>query len=187
MGVGSRAADPDGEGAPTVRSLTIGEVARRTGFSVKALRFYERRGLLPAAGRSPGGFRLYTDADLHRLEFIRQAKALGLSLAQIRQLVVTARQQTCPMTRPLLLHVLGERIRQTSRQMEALTWLRGELRRRRRALRRRPPTDHGRGYCACFERESRIIPVSRIRPQSSASPGPIERVSQPSSVISRRR
>src|SRR5262245_18584862 len=65
--VASRSADRS-VAAPT-GSLTIGEVARRSGFSIKALRFYERRGLLPASGRSAGGFRLYSEADLHRLEF----------------------------------------------------------------------------------------------------------------------
>ncbi|MBI2467028.1 MAG: MerR family transcriptional regulator [Candidatus Rokubacteria bacterium] len=129
----------------------MGTVARRSGFCVKTLRFYERRGLLPAAGRSPGGFRLYTEADLHRLDFIRQAKALGLTLDQIRELVVTARERTCAMTRPVLLRLLDERVRQTKRQIEALGHLKAELERWRRALTRRPLTDHGRGYCACFE------------------------------------
>jgi len=163
--VGSRSpADrPDRGGEPP--ALTIGDVARRSGFSIRALRFYERRGLLPASGRTPGGYRLYTEADLHRLEFIRHAKALGLTLEQIRELVVTARQRTCSMTRPILLRALDERILQTTRQMETLTRLKAELRERRRALSRRPPTDHGRGYCACFEEGAQLIAPSQIRPQ----------------------
>lgn len=147
------------------RPLTIGEAARRSGFSIKTLRFYERRGLLPASGRSPAGYRLYTEADLHRLRFIREAKTLGLALDQIRELVVATREQTCTMTRPLLLRVLDERITETSRQIRTLGRLRETLQRRRRALVRRPPTDHGRGYCPCFEEEGRLIPVSRILPK----------------------
>lgn len=159
----------DGRGSSL---LTIGEVARRTEFSIKALRFYERRGLLPASGRTSGGFRLYTDADLHRLEFIRQAKAIGLSLDQIRKLVVTAREQTCSMTRPRLLRALDERIWQTARQIETLSSLKRELERRRRALARRPPTDHTRGYCACLEEPGvalipRILPLRREIPAAS--------------------
>lgn len=149
--------------------LTIGEVARRSGFSVKALRFYERRGLLPAAGRSPGGYRLYAEADLHRLEFIRQAKALSLPLDQIRALLVIARQQTCSMTRPLLLRVLDERILQTTRQVKTLSDLKKELQRRRRAMVRRPPTDHGRAYCACFEEADRVVPALQILPKRRAN------------------
>ena len=67
--------------------LRIGEVSRRSGLSVKTLRFYERRGLLLPSGRTPAGYRVYTEADLPRLDFIREAKALGLTLAEIRELV----------------------------------------------------------------------------------------------------
>ena len=92
--VASRSADRSGVAAGAT-PLTIGEVARRSGFSIKALRFYERRGLLPSSGRIAGGFRLYSEADLHRLEFIRQAKVLGLALDQIGELIATARHQSC--------------------------------------------------------------------------------------------
>lgn len=160
-----RASPADG-GPP--RLLAIGEVARRSGFTVKALRFYERGRLLPSSGRSPGGYRLYTEADLHRLEFIRQAKALGLALGQIRELVSAAREQSCAMTRPRLLRVLDERIRQTAQQIATLTRLKQELGRRRRALARRPPTDHGRGYCACFSDGGALIPASAIRRKQEA-------------------
>lgn len=97
-------------GSAGSRPLTIGEVSRRSAFSIKTLRFYERRGLLPPSGRSAGGFRLYTDADLGRLEFIREVKALGLALDQIRELLAATRERSCRMTRPLLLRVLNQRI-----------------------------------------------------------------------------
>ena len=146
----SRSSASDAGSASPSQPLRIGEVSRRSGFSIKALRFYERRGLLPSAGRSRGGYRVYTDADLRRLEFIKQAKALGLPLGQIRELTVAARRQTCTMTRPLLLRVLDERLSQTARQIAMLARLKAELERRRRALSKRPPTDHGLGYCGCF-------------------------------------
>lgn len=144
------------------RPLTIGEVSRRSGFSVKSLRFYERRGILAASGRSPGGYRLYTEADLHRLEFIREAKALGLALDHIRELMMATRERSCRMTRPLLLRVLDGRIVQTSRQIETLRRLRETLQRRRRALVSRAPTDHRLGYCACLSEGSVLIPASGI-------------------------
>ncbi|MBI4636499.1 MAG: MerR family transcriptional regulator [Candidatus Rokubacteria bacterium] len=159
-------------GTALAGSLTIGEVARRSGFSIKALRFYERRGLLPPSGRSAGGFRLYSEADLHRLEFIRQAKALGLDLEQIRELVVTAREQTCSMTRPLLLRALDERLLQTRRQISTLRRLEKQLAQRRRTLARRPPTDHGRGYCSCFHEGTGVTLVRRILPKRSAPSPP---------------
>ena len=153
---------PASTNATLTRPLTIGEVSGRSGFSVKSLRFYERRGLLASSGRSPGGYRLYTEADLHRLEFIREAKALGLALDQIRELMMATRERSCRMTRPLLLRVLDERIAQTSSQMETLRRLRERLQRRRRALVRRVPTDHRLGYCACFSEGSVLIPASGI-------------------------
>jgi DNA-binding transcriptional MerR regulator len=89
--------------------FTIGEQARRSGFTVTALRFYEHRELLPPSGRRPSGYRLYSEADLHRLEFIRQAKVLGLTLDAIRELVTAAREPGARV-RPRLLRMLGERI-----------------------------------------------------------------------------
>ena len=65
---------------------TIGEAARRSGFSASALRFYEDIGLVDPAGRTPSGYRLYDDAALARLAFIARAKQLGCSLEEINDL-----------------------------------------------------------------------------------------------------
>jgi len=132
--------------------MTIGEVSRRSGFTIRTLRFYERRGVLPPTARRPSGYRLYGDVDLRRLAFIRQAKALGLTLDAIRELVVAARQRNGAPTRDRLLRMLDERISQTTRQIETLTGLREELHRRRRALRLRPRRNGGRGYCTCLQK-----------------------------------
>lgn len=155
------------DGGAAVGLVTVGEAARRSGFTIKTLHFYERRGLRPPSGRSPGGYRLYTEADLHRLEFIRQAKSLGLSLDQIRELAVSARNQTCSMTRPRLLRVLDDRIRQAARQIEALSRLKKTRARRRRTLALRPPTDHARRYCACLERSEGVALVPSVLPRRS--------------------
>lgn len=140
--------DPRGQ---VERPMTIGEAARRSGFSVPALRFCERRGLVAPSGRRPSGYRLYREVDLHRLAFIRQAKALGLTLNAIRQLVVATTTRNGVGTREQLLRMLAERISQTADQIAALTDLRKELARRRRALARGAQRDRGRGYCACLD------------------------------------
>jgi DNA-binding transcriptional MerR regulator len=132
--------------------MTIGEVSRRSGFTIRTLRFYERRGVLPPTARRPSGYRLYGDVDLRRLAFIRQAKALGLTLDAIRELVVAARQRNGATTRDRLLRMLEGRISQTTQQIETLTGLRNELHRRRRALRLRPRHNGGRGYCTCLQK-----------------------------------
>jgi len=140
--------------------VQLGEVARRAGFTVKALRYYDLQGLLPPSTRSSSGYRLYDDADLHRLEFIRQAKALGLALDEIRQLVDGARSQDAT-TRPRLRRVLGEHIAHITHQIAMLTRLRRELERRRRTLPRSRPGDAG--YCSCL-RPGGKGPVTRGLP-----------------------
>jgi DNA-binding transcriptional MerR regulator len=140
--------------------VKIGEAARRAGFTVKALRYYDLQGLLPPSARSSSGYRLYDDADLHRLEFIRQAKALGLALAEIRQLVGAARSRDAA-TRPRLRRVLGEHIARITHQIAMLTRLRQELKQRRRNLPRSRPGDAG--YCSCL-RPAGKGPVTRELP-----------------------
>lgn len=62
---------------------TIGELAGAAGVAVDTVRFYERRGLLPAPPRTASGYRQYDDDALGRLRFILRAKALGFTLAEI--------------------------------------------------------------------------------------------------------
>jgi len=68
-------------------TMQIGEVAKLTALTVDAIRFYERRALLPKAPRTAGRFRLYTNDDVARLGFIRQMQGLGFSLTEIKQLL----------------------------------------------------------------------------------------------------
>lgn len=67
--------------------MHIGDVAERTKLSLRTIRHYEEIGLLPAASRSTGGFRLYSDEAVERLLVIKQMKPLGFSLEQMRELL----------------------------------------------------------------------------------------------------
>jgi DNA-binding transcriptional MerR regulator len=67
--------------------MQIGEVAERTGLSLRTIRHYEEVGLLPESERSPGGFRLYGEAAVQRLLLVKQMKPLDFSLDEMRDLI----------------------------------------------------------------------------------------------------
>jgi DNA-binding transcriptional MerR regulator len=68
-------------------SLTIGDLARATGETVRTIRYWSDEGLLPPAGRSAGGYRLYDAASVARLELIRTLRELGLGLDDVHRVV----------------------------------------------------------------------------------------------------
>jgi MerR family transcriptional regulator, copper efflux regulator len=76
--------------------LLIGEVAARSGLTRKALRLYEARGILPAPRREPSGYRRYPADVLGLLAFVGQAQRLGLTLSEIRHIVVLRRSGAAP-------------------------------------------------------------------------------------------
>ena len=65
----------------------IGEASALTGVSAKMIRHYEATGLIPPASRTFANYRLYSEADLHRLRFIKRSRTLGFSMKQIEQLL----------------------------------------------------------------------------------------------------
>lgn len=67
--------------------LQIGQVAERTGLSLRTIRFYEENGLVRPTTRSDGGFRLYSDDDVARLEVIKRMKPLGFRLEEMQELL----------------------------------------------------------------------------------------------------
>lgn len=109
----------------TVSTMKIGALAARSGLPVKTLRYYEDLGLLPAIGRSEGGYRLFAEDSLRRLEFIRRLKTLGLSLEEIQSCLAVhdAGELPCQDIQAMLKHQI-ERI---ERQISDLGQLRTEL------------------------------------------------------------
>jgi Cu(I)-responsive transcriptional regulator len=67
--------------------LNIGRAAEASGVSPKMIRHYESIGLLPAAGRTVAGYRIYREGDVHTLRFVRRARDLGFSMKEIGALV----------------------------------------------------------------------------------------------------
>lgn len=84
-------------------SSTIGKVAERTGLSVDAIRLYQKRGIVPAPARTPSGYRVFAEADIQDLDFIRRLQALGFSLIEIKELVaLRGADHACPHVREFI-------------------------------------------------------------------------------------
>lgn len=114
------------EGVETMEGrLTVGAAATAAGLSAKAVRLYEARGLVPPAERTPAGYRLYTASDVAVLRFIRQARVLGLDLAEIRRILNLRRSGTIPCEAVHTL--LDDKIDQIDRTIADLTALRTAL------------------------------------------------------------
>ena len=68
---------------PDPEGMKIGDVAERTGLSIRTLRHYDEVGVVTPSGHTPGGFRLYSQADIERLLLIRRMKPLGFTLEEM--------------------------------------------------------------------------------------------------------
>ena len=77
--------------------MKIGTLAKHAGVAIDTVRYYERQGLLPAPVRLASGYRDYDDGDVSRLQFIRRAKALGFTLAEIRELLELSSRREADM------------------------------------------------------------------------------------------
>jgi DNA-binding transcriptional MerR regulator len=89
-------------------NLKIGALAERTGANAPTIRYYEGIGLLCAADRQSGGQRVYGDADVKRVTFIRRSREFGFSIDQVRALVALVQdpQSSCMHARDLALEHL---------------------------------------------------------------------------------
>ena len=130
--------------------LTIGRLAGAVGLEAKTLRYYDRVGLLPPATRTSAGYRLYDDAAAGRLHFIRRAKALGMSLADIRRILAVRDEGVAPCTH--ILELVTGNLTTVESQIVQLEDLRRDLRLLLRTLRRRiPAAAPAAEECPCFE------------------------------------
>jgi MerR family transcriptional regulator, copper efflux regulator len=106
--------------------MRIGEIAERSGLSTKALRYYERVGLVEEPTRTASGYRDYDEGVLDRLRFIRSAQAAGLTLGEIKGVIAFREQGSPPCGH--VLELIDGRAADLDRRIAELRTLRDDLR-----------------------------------------------------------
>ena len=108
--------------------MNIGEAASASGVSAKMIRYYEEVGLIAAPARTAAGYRVYAEADIHALRFIRRARDLGFTVEQISELMLLWRDRaraSADVKRIALEHVgvLEAKMREIEEMAKALKHL----------------------------------------------------------------
>jgi DNA-binding transcriptional MerR regulator len=127
--------------------LKIGDLAAQTGVTAKTIRFYETAGVLPPPQRSANGYRLYGRDAADLLRFIKQARGLDLTLAEIKALVAIRRRGDVPCSH--VYQLLNQKAEDLARKLKDVTALRRELRRSARPA--GPPGLKGSAVCPHIE------------------------------------
>lgn len=122
--------------------MRIGEIAKRTNCQIETIRYYEREGLLRAPERTDSNYRLYQDAHVERLRFIRQCRSLDMALDEIRTLLgfCDAPEKNCGEVNKLL----DEHIGHVARRLAELKAMEKQLKElRRQCIQARAAKDCG--------------------------------------------
>jgi len=104
----------------------IGEAARRSGVSAANMRYYEKEGLLNPGGRADNRYRLYGEADVHRLRFIRLCRAMDMSLDEVRTLLALGQQ--LPADAHVACRTIDEHLAHVRTRLQELQALEQDLR-----------------------------------------------------------
>jgi MerR family copper efflux transcriptional regulator len=151
-------------GAP-VGTYRIAEVAKRSGFTPAALRYYEDIGLMAPAARTEAGYRQYDDASLERLRFIARAKQLGCRLEDIADLATAWDGGECGPVQDRLRATVDAKIAEAQDRIAELTTFTAELQRAAATLgRHRPdgPCDDDCGCASDVTVQTEVAPVALI-------------------------
>ncbi len=114
--------------ANSLSLLKIGELARRTGKTVRAVHLYEELGLLNPAVRSKGGFRMYSPKAVTRIEWIQKLQDMGFSLTEIKAFLrVWEESVTAPKAMETVREIFRDKLNETRATIERLSTLAAEL------------------------------------------------------------
>ena len=134
------------------RPLTIGALARAANVSAKTIRYYEQVGVMPIPRRSPSGYRQYGQRDVHRLLFLRRARALGLSLQDLKSLTVELDRGLCETMRPRLLDLVRAQLDAVQQRIVEFQLLQQQLDQVLRHLLTAAPSARPDAGCQCLDR-----------------------------------
>lgn len=127
----------------------IAEIARLSGFSASALRYYEQAGILAPPERTSSGYRVYGDRDLERLRLIARAKDLGCTLEKIGQLVEAWDGDECAPVKHRLRSLVLDKVAEVDAHLAQQTEFAGQLRATAAALATRPLDGPCDDSCGC--------------------------------------
>ena len=123
--LGIRGADRNGD--EVNGGLKIGQLARQVGVTAKAIRFYEAKRVLPRPTRGANGYRLYGQDSVETLTFVKQAAGLGLTLAEIREIIAIRHGGGPPCTH--VRRLLQDKAGELDRKLRDLINIRWQIRR----------------------------------------------------------
>jgi DNA-binding transcriptional MerR regulator len=126
--------------------FTIGDVAERVGIRPSAIRYYETRGMIRPALRRANGYRFFGEDAVRMLLFVKRAQALGITLKEIKPLVVLALQGQRPCRN--VKQVAKRHLNEVSQRIHELELLREDL---RALLKRKAGPPHGHEVCPIIE------------------------------------
>lgn len=166
--------------------LKISEAARATGFTVSALRFYEKEGVV-VPERTATGYRAYGDDHLESLRFVARAKQLGLSLEDITELLDLLDDEKCAPVQTRIRHLVGERIGQAQEQIAELVAFTSQLQTAAARLGVHTPDGACDEDCGCRSepRKAGVVDRGRLIPLAGSAGPEIACSLQPDSVGAR--
>jgi DNA-binding transcriptional MerR regulator len=145
--------------------LKIGELARRAGVTAKAIRFYERRRVLPPAERAVNGYRVYGDDAVEMLRFVKRATGLGLTLTEIKDVIAIRQGGRPPCTH--VHRLLQDKAVELDRKLKDLIEVRRRIRQSLRAWNKAP----SRRAPVCPHIERRPVGAARANSVSAGRDG----------------